>query len=438
MDFTGKPKIKILLVGLSGVGKTSLCQAFGTNFVDGFSYGVGLSKKAKIVELKTEQNIFHVIDAPGAYDPRDTSNTQRHANEISKSLNLFSTPYVICFVICIQQHDMRVKYDDLMMMRTIKQFYSQGQVKFSVIINRLTESEFQVFADNSPFRKEFLHSFERDAGIPITDDDILLIHDKFLTHSMQDRMELLTSYLKKFEAGHMSDFAHVMKNAVELDVFSGDNFMASYNAYSNAYKDEISKIINQHAFSSQNNSMQILQQSIQEQQMKQTQLLQQMLGGNLNQTSYPSFQQSNPYMPGSNNSSSASQTYASPFSSNNNFLNQYLQQAATNSSNMTNNYVISYLNGGANQSTNPFQSYSNAANAYTTNSPSASNFQQGAFSPTESNNNSSTNNMFNAAGAFVGGAMGIPTTDFSQGNSTMYGAAGQFVGGAVTAGCSIM
>lgn len=437
MDFTNKPKVNILLAGLSGVGKTSLCQAFGTNFVDGFSYGVGLSKKAKIVELKTEQNIFHVVDAPGLYDPRDISITQRNGNEISKKLNLFSTPYVVCFVICIQQHDMRVKYDDIMMMRTVKQYYGQGQVKFSVIINRLTESEFQVFADNSHFRKEFLGSFERDAGIPITDDDILLIHDKFLTYSMQDRKELLASYLKKFEAGHMSDFAGVMNN----NSFVQDDFMAAYTAHSNAYKDEIMKIINQNAYSSHNNSMQMLQQSIQEQQAKQSQFIQQMLSNSLNQSPYSGFQQNNQYMTGSNNSNpSPSQPFTSPFSSNNNFLDQYLQQSAANSVNMTNNYINAYLNGGVNQSANPFQNYSsNLANAYTTNSSSpANNFQQAAFPPTECSNDSSSNNVFNAAGAFVGGAMGIPTADFGQGNTSMYGAAGQFVGGAVTAGCSIM
>lgn len=435
MDFTNKPKVNILLAGLSGVGKTSLCQAFGTNFVDGFSYGVGLSKKAKIVELKTEQNVFHIVDAPGIYDPRDISNTQRHGNEISKKLNLFSTPYVICFVICIQQHDMRVKYDDIMMMRTIKQYYGQGQVKFSVIINRLTENEFQVFADNSHFRKEFLGSFERDAGIPITDDDILLIHDKFLTYSIQDRKELLSSYLKKFEAGHMSDFAGVMNN----DSSSPVDFMAAYTAHSNAYRDEIMKIINQNAYSSHNNSMQMLQQSIQEQQMKQSQLIQQMLSNSLNQTSYPGFQQSNQYMSGSNNNPSPSQPFNSPFASSNGFLDQYLQQSAANSTNMANNYINSYLNSGINQSANPFQNYSNnLANAYTNNPSPANNFQQAAFPPTESSNNSSSNNMFNAAGAFVGGAMGIPTADFSQGSTSMYGAAGQFVGGAVTAGCSIM
>lgn len=34
MNSISRPKINILLVGLSEIGKTWLCQAFGSNFID--------------------------------------------------------------------------------------------------------------------------------------------------------------------------------------------------------------------------------------------------------------------------------------------------------------------------------------------------------------------------------------------------------------------
>ena len=384
MNYTAnRQNINILLVGLSGAGKTSLCQAFGTHFVDGFSYGIGLSKKTKIVEVSTDQNAYHIMDAPGFYDALDPRVTQRHVAEVSKALNVASSPFVVCFVIHIQQHDMRVKQADLIMMRTIKQ-YVDSKVKFSLIINRLTEREFAVFADDSRHRHDFLQLLKNQVGITFTDDDILLIHDKFLIQPVQAQRELLESYVKKFETGHQSEFEQTMRNIHQKDGLLHDNFMSGYNAMQQS-----------NLFGPSQHTLQYIQQIQQESQKKQMEMFQQIMGS------------SNPLFAAAAASPSASPLpHMSGFGTtpqSNPFAQGFSFQDQINAStSATNNYLNQYLNANGNTGL-PFQ-------------------QQ---SPTNSHSN-----LFNAAGSFASGAMG--------GQDNMYNAAGQFVGGAVTAGCTIM
>ncbi|KAG2232853.1 hypothetical protein INT48_006305 [Thamnidium elegans] len=388
MNSTNKPKINILLIGLSGVGKTSLCQAFGANPVEGFSYGFGLSKKAQIVEFTTDKCTYHIIDAPQLYNPQDEAMTRKHADEMSRILNLASVPLVICFVICIQQHDMLVKSSDFVMMKTIAGYYNQAQVKFSLIINRLTQTEFSVISNNSMYRDQFLKSFERNSGVPITDDDILLIHNMFLTHSPREQKELLTSYLRKFEAGQMSEFGNL----------SDDPFITAYNESMQKYQSELKIIMEQNNMGHHN-------------------IFQQMMGGNSVFSSAPSYQpQQNPF----SQFASAPQSPTSPYPANN-YLGQYLQQAAVNGNAMSNAYLNQYLNS-SNNNTYQQQAAFGATNIYNQQAPA--------------NPNNTNNQLFGAAGAFMGGAMDVPS--MSGSNNDIYGAAGSFVGGAVTAGCTIM
>lgn len=419
MNSINKPKINILLIGLSGVGKTSLCQAFGARPVEGFSYGFGLSKKAHIVEFTTDKCTYHIIDAPQIYNPRDEAMTRKHAEEMTRILNLASVPLVICFVICIQQHDMLPKSSDFVMMRTIAGYYNnQAQVKFSLIINRLTQPEFSVISNNSLYRGDFLKSFERNSGVPITDDDILLIHNMFLTHSPQEQKELLTSYLRKFEAGHI---AQPINNN-----FSEDPFTTAYNASMQKYQNELKLIMEQNNMGHHNSFLQGLQQRQQEQQQNHMQVFQQMMAGNsifsaaTGFSGASSYQQQNPFNQFAS-TSAPPQSPTSPFATHN-YLDQYLQQAAVNGNTASNAYLNQYSNT-LNNNVLHQQAAFGATNIH---------HQQTPTNPS----NTTNNELFGAAGAFVGGAMGVP--GMSGSNNDMYGAAGSFVGGAVTAGCTIM
>ncbi|KAI9358684.1 hypothetical protein BD770DRAFT_386764 [Pilaira anomala] len=445
MNPTNKPKINILLFGSSGVGKTSLCQAFGSNFAEGFSYGFGLSKKAKIVEFVTERNVYHIIDAPGIYDPQNEVNTQKHAYEMTRILNLSSTPYVICFVICIQENTMSVKPSDFIMMKTIARYYNQGQVKFSVIVNRLTtENGFSVISNNSQYRGEFLKSFERNGNVPITDDDILLIHDRFLYHSQQEQKELLTSYLRKFEAGHLPEFEQNTNNKPHIiNDFSMNDPMAFYNSYMASYQSQLNNILGQTTNMDQQNMYQQQILKIQQQQQLQQQqnlaLFQQIMGGK------SAFAGSNSFGGGGGGGGyGGATTTTSPYQQTqqveNPFINQFTpgssapQSPAVQENPYAANFqFIQQLQQNAIHG-NPYNSYPSPNDTTT-----AFSYQQSAFGVTEDNSQktSTSNTIFEAAGAFVGGAMGVPSMSSGSSNP-MYGVAGTLVNGAVTAGCTIM
>ncbi|KAI9358683.1 hypothetical protein BD770DRAFT_410000 [Pilaira anomala] len=211
-SITNKPVVNILLFGLPKVGKSSLCQAFGHEYSEqkGFSFGFGFSRRAKVVEFVNEKCVYRIIDAPGIYDPQNEAETQSHANEMNRNLNLSSsTPYIICFVIRIKENIMLVDPRDFIMMKTISRCYNQGQVKFSLIINRLTENGFTDIANNFQFRRGFLESFKRNGNVSITEDNILFIRDGFLSYSKEGQRELLSFYLKKFEAVYLPEFSEL-------------------------------------------------------------------------------------------------------------------------------------------------------------------------------------------------------------------------------------
>lgn len=94
----------------------------------------------------------------------------------------------------------------------------------------------QTFSGKSNYKREFLSYFERDTGLSITDDDILLLHDRFLKHNIQNQTGLLTSYLRKLESGHISESEQMTKTIQEADGLANDNFMLGCNTSMHQYQ----------------------------------------------------------------------------------------------------------------------------------------------------------------------------------------------------------
>jgi GTP-binding protein EngB required for normal cell division len=233
---TTKPKINILLVGSSGVGKSSLCQVFSSNL--GFSFGIGLSRRATVVEITTDKCTYSIVDAPRLYEEGNANATYRNTAEISKILSLTasSTPFIVCFVICLDSNEY-VKQNDLGMMRTVKQCFEQqgssSNIKFSLIINRLSERGLTAFTEHAQYRQSILNLFGSDAGVTITEDDILLINDRFLQFTKEQQQGLLTDYVKKFEAGHASYYEHMLH---QLNATGADAYLSGYKQYELQYQ----------------------------------------------------------------------------------------------------------------------------------------------------------------------------------------------------------
>jgi GTP-binding protein EngB required for normal cell division len=380
-----KAKINILLVGNSGVGKSSLCRVFSSTL--GFSFGIGLSRRATVVEIATDNCIYSIIDAPRFYEEGDDRATYRNTAEIAKilSLSASSTPFIVCFVICLDSSEY-VKQNDLGMMRVVKQcFEQQGSrnVKFSLVINRLSERGFTAFTEHAPYRQSLLNLFRNEAGVAITEDDILLINDRFLQFPKEQQQGLLTDYVKKFEAGHGSYYDQILHQIDQFNTTGTDAFLTGYNLYQQQYQKQLESMLSSQ-ISSQNQSYGVpWTAAIEQIKQQQQQMVASILAGG-----------------------PANGVAANPYMNFNTFGNNSPQ----------NPYLPSYMNQQQQQQQQQQQFYNTE-------------FQQPQTS--------GTNQAFGAAGAFMSGIIGTPGADPSN-NGAIYNAAGQFVGGAVMSGCTIM
>ncbi|CEG65712.1 hypothetical protein RMATCC62417_02439 [Rhizopus microsporus] len=197
-----KPKINIILVGVSRIGISTLTQAFSSRTVKTFTFGP-YRRLAKIVELVTDKGIYHIMDPHRLYDAADENITKQNAGDIINQLNLLASPYIICFVVTLNAES--VHSIDLEMMRTIKRYFHTPNAKYALVFNLLSTNLYFKVAEDNSFRKTLLTAYHQGAGVKVPDNDILLITNRFVGYSMPEQSELLTEYVKKIEAKHIKE-----------------------------------------------------------------------------------------------------------------------------------------------------------------------------------------------------------------------------------------
>ncbi|RCH88844.1 hypothetical protein CU097_004495 [Rhizopus azygosporus] len=197
-----KPKINIILVGVSRIGISTLTQAFSARTVKTFTFGP-YHRLAKIVELVTDKGIYHIMDPHRLYDAADENITKQNAGDIINQLNLLASPYIICFVVTLNVES--VHSIDLEMMRTIKRYFHTSNAKYALVFNLLSTNLYFKVAEDNSFRKTLLTAYHQGAGVKVPDNDILLITNRFVGYSMPEQSELLTEYVKKIEAKHIKE-----------------------------------------------------------------------------------------------------------------------------------------------------------------------------------------------------------------------------------------
>lgn len=197
-----RPKINIILVGVSKIGISTLTQAFSSRTVNTFTFGP-YRRPAKIVELVTDKGIYHIMDPHRLYDAADENITKQNAGDIINQLNLLASPYIICFVVTLNVES--VHSIDLEMMRTIKRYFHTPNAKYALVFNLLSTNLYFKVAEDNSFRKTLLTAYHQGAGVKVPDNDILLITNRFVSYSMPEQSELLTEYVKKIEAKHIKE-----------------------------------------------------------------------------------------------------------------------------------------------------------------------------------------------------------------------------------------
>ncbi|ORE06998.1 hypothetical protein BCV72DRAFT_291059 [Rhizopus microsporus var. microsporus] len=197
-----KPKINIILVGVSRIGISTLTQAFSSRTVKTFTFGP-YRRPAKIVELITDKGIYHIMDPHRLYDAADENITKQNVGDIINQLNLLASPYIICFVVTLNVES--VHSIDLEMMRTIKRYLHTPNAKYALVFNLLSTNLYFKIAEDNSFRKTLLTAYHQGAGVKVPDNDILLITNRFISYSMPEQSELLTEYVKKIEAKHIKE-----------------------------------------------------------------------------------------------------------------------------------------------------------------------------------------------------------------------------------------
>ncbi|KAF9353060.1 hypothetical protein BGX34_011831 [Mortierella sp. NVP85] len=142
----GRCAYAIFLCGNPGVGKSTLANALGANFVAGFSLGEGLTKNVSFCKVSINEDLVLLIDAPGLYEA-SKERTQENAKEIQKALGV-GLPYKIAFVVFSNggrwlPQDVAI-IDNVM--KAVKA--SNGSpIEYILIINRIQKADWEHYMD---------------------------------------------------------------------------------------------------------------------------------------------------------------------------------------------------------------------------------------------------------------------------------------------------
>ncbi|GJJ77056.1 hypothetical protein EMPS_09415 [Entomortierella parvispora] len=122
-------KTAILLIGNPGVGKSSILNTLGGNFLSGYSCTSGLTTYVSKQDVIIDQKPYRLVDMPGIYDSAKEGSssgdsvTDNHLKMLREALN-DGHAYVIFFV--ISPRNGRVDPSDLAMMQLVLEKMDNG------------------------------------------------------------------------------------------------------------------------------------------------------------------------------------------------------------------------------------------------------------------------------------------------------------------------
>ena len=160
----------VFVIGNPGVGKSAICNTFGSNFRSGISIGKGLTATMQLCEVTINNSKCIIVDAPGLYEP-SIVRTRLNAKEIKEGLSQPGAQYKIIFVLTLESG--RAKAQDMSMMKAVMKAIDVDEDQVAVVINKVHEDE--MIELKKPGGLECLTTYFIEGGIKFNTNCMVLI-----------------------------------------------------------------------------------------------------------------------------------------------------------------------------------------------------------------------------------------------------------------------
>lgn len=160
----------VFVIGNPGVGKSAICNTFGSDFKSGISIGKGLTTVMQICEVTINNRKCTIVDAPGLYEP-SIERTRKNATEIKEGLSQPGAEYKIIFVLTLEAG--RIKAHDMSMMKAVMEAIDVDKDQVAVVINKVHKDEMILLKE--PGGLESLIQYFIEGGVKFNTKCMVLI-----------------------------------------------------------------------------------------------------------------------------------------------------------------------------------------------------------------------------------------------------------------------
>ncbi|KAF9322911.1 hypothetical protein BG006_001956 [Podila minutissima] len=204
--------LNILLVGNTGVGKSSILNLFGAPFKADFALIDGLTSETECFVLKINGKQVRLIDAPGLIENSD-QRISRNAEEITRALK-FGGKYKLVFV--YQSNSGRLLPHDVFTTTKVCKAINHC-LEVGLIINKVDEEDMEKY-DNEKNRLQIAQALSKATNEKLKADNIIALEycKPRERHKLKPK---LLSYIEALHADAINQVDPIHANLKEINKF---------------------------------------------------------------------------------------------------------------------------------------------------------------------------------------------------------------------------